>query len=93
MTTKEAEADRTTIANFIKGQPEEWIAPSGSLTGFECLERMSFAEKYADPQISGLAAEEGLNLEDFVESHADIDRVEFAGLLGGKWVDEIEAGT
>ena len=59
MTTKEAEADRTTIANFIKGQPEEWIAPSGSLTGFECLERMSFAEKYATPKFRGWLRRKG----------------------------------
>ena len=54
---------------------------------------MDFAEKYATPKFRGWLADKELNLEDFVDSHQDIDRVEFAEMLGGKWVDEIEAGS
>ena len=91
MATKEAETDRTKIANFLKGQPEEWVAPSGALTGHERIERMSFASKYATPKFRGWLDDKKFSLEDFVDSHEDIDRVEFCEMLGGRWLDETEA--
>lgn len=91
MATKEAETDRTTIANFIKGQPDEWTSPVGKLMGSERIERMDFASKYATPKFRGWLADKDLDLEDFVDSHEDIDRVEFCEMLGGGWIDEPEA--
>ena len=93
MVTKEAEADRTTIANFIKGQPEEWMGSVGQLMGSERIERMGFAEQYATTKFRGWLADKELSLDDFVDSHPDIDRVEFCEMLGGKWLDEIEAAS
>ena len=91
MVTKES--DRSTIAEFLRGQPEEWTSSVGTLTGSERIERMGFAEKYATPKFRGWLEDKKFSLDDFVSSHADIDRVEFAELLGGKWVDEIGAGA
>jgi len=87
MATKEAETDRTKIANFLKGQPDEWTSPVGELKGSEKIERMSFAEKYATPNFLGWLADKKFNLEGFVDSHQDIDRVEFCEMLGGGWLD------
>ena len=93
MATKEAETDRTRIANFIKGQPDVWASSVGTLTGSEQLERMSFAEQYATPKFRGWLIDRELSLADFVDSHQDIDRVEFCEMLGGKWIDETEAAA
>jgi len=83
-----AETDRTKIANFLKEQPDEWTSSVGELKGSERIERLSFAEKYATPKFRGWLEDKKFSLDDFVSSHADIDRVEFAELLGGKWVDD-----
>jgi len=91
MATKETEADRNTIANFITGQPEGWMDSDGSLTDHERIRRMSFAKRYATAKFRGWLADKEVNLEDFVDSHQDIDRVEFCEMLGGGWIDETEA--
>ena len=41
MAKKEAEADRTIIAYFLKGQPDDWMSPVGELKGSERAERLS----------------------------------------------------
>ena len=92
MATKETEADRTAIVNFIKGQSGEWLSSGGSPTEYEKIDRMRFAEKYASNKVRGWLADKELSLEDFVDSH-NVDRVEFCELLAGKWVDEIEAAA
>ena len=89
MATKEAV--RTTIANFINGQPEEWTTPVGKLMGSERIERMDFASKYATPNFRGWLVDKELKLEDFVDLHHDIDRVEFCEMLGGGWTDQTES--
>jgi len=66
-------------------------SPVGELKGSEKIERMSFAEQYATPKFRGWLMDRQFSLEDFVDSHPDIGRVEFAEMLGGKWADEIEA--
>ena len=69
MVTKEAETDRTKIANFLKGQPDEWTSPVGKLMGSERIERTDFASKYATPKFRGWLMDRKLTLEDFVDSH------------------------
>ena len=91
MAKKEAEADRTIIAYFLKGQPDDWMSPVGELKGSERAERLSFAERYATQKFRGWLMDRQLSLADFVDSHEDIDRVEFCEMLGGRWLDEEEA--
>ena len=79
---------RKQIAAFLTSEPETLVNPQGVLKASERKLRLELAEKYVNDPVIDWLAESGGNLSLFVDSHADISRLEFCQLLIGDWVPE-----